>query len=305
MATIFQTTYTQREDIALPGVFSEAYDDRRITTRFARGLVLAGHGVFKVRGTQGNAGGSFVESPGQAFHQPSPALTVNTTAIATAQATIASGDLTLSLNGTVGGTVMQPGRLITLTLSNSADFDAGTATVTGISALTGQSITETLVVPDGGNVTLTTTNYFSQVTQVKVLDASMSGTGGTVSVGLAAQSALALADFLGIAVREPIKTGVFASNLYNLNGQPTNAEGNYIDGEMVPVLTKGGIWVFTETAVADQDPIYVRIAANGAGKLMLGAFRNDSDSGNAILLPGRFTRSCAAGVAPAYLMHLG
>ncbi len=311
MATIFQTTYTQREDIALPGMRAEAYADYRVSTKFARGLVLAGYGVFKVPGAHGGSGSTFVESPGQCFHQPSPSMAVDVDAIATTTAGAAAGVTVegTGLNGVVGGRAMQPPRRITLTLNSHADWDAGQATVTGYSALTGQLVSENLVVPNGGNTTLTTTTYFSMVTKVVFDDASFAD-GGTpavntsFTVGISAMSSLTVADFLGVVERQPLKQGVFASNLYNLNGMPSNAEGNFIDGEMVDFGTKGAYWVVTEEAVSDQDPIYVRVAA-GSGGSMLGAFRNDDDSSTCVLVPGRFTRSCAAGVAPAFIQLLG
>lgn len=305
MSSIFQTVFTQRNDIALPGTLAEAYaPGHRITTKFAKGLHLAGYGVFKAPGAHGGAGGSMIEGPGQSYHQPIPGVAASANAIVTTHATSAS-QLVLTgagLNGATGGLAMQPARKVTLTLSSHADWNATNVRVTGVTAL-GAVVTETLAVPDAGNTVLTTTNYFLSVSKVD-FDAQ-GGTGGSFTVGVAALSAgLTVADVLGVVVRDPMKTGVFASNLYALTGMPSGAEGNYIDTEMVPVLSMGAIWVFTEVAVADQDPLYVRVAA-GAGGSVLGAFRNDSDSSTAVLVPGRFTRSCAAGVASAFVQILG
>lgn len=304
MATIFQTTFTQRNDIALPGTFSEAYDDRRVTTRTARGLHIAGYGCFKPAGSGGNAGAAYPEAPGLSFHQPTPAQAVDADAIITTRASSTSIQTITGtgLNGVVGGTVMSPARIVTLTTSANAAWLATTATVTGISGLTGQLVTESLAIPAGGGTTVSTTTYFRTVTQVVI--PVQASTAGTFTVGIAAMAALTVADLIGVVVREPIKTGVFASNLYNLNGLPANSEGNYIDSEIVPVLTAGGIWVVTETATNDLDPVYVRVAA-GAGGSVLGAFRNDADSATAVLVPGKFTRTCAAGMGKAYIMHIG
>lgn len=305
MATIIQSTFTARNDIATAGSFSEAYDDRRITTRIARGLQLAGMGTFKVPGVHGQSGGSFVESCGQAFQSPTPVAAVDVDAIVTTHASSAS-ILTLSgasLNGLIGAGAMQPARLVTVTTSTHADFDVGTVAITGINALTNQPTTETLAMADGGGQTLTTTTYFSSVSAVVM--SAQAGVAGSFTVGVPALASLTVSDLLGIVVREPIKTGVFASNLYGYPGfTATGAEGNYVDGEPFNVITKGGIWVITEEAVNDQDPIYVRVAA-GAGGSVLGQFRNDADTASCVLVPGRFTRKSAAGLAPAYINLLG
>lgn len=48
-------------------------------------------------------------------------------------------------------------------------------------------------------------------------------------------------------------------------------------GDQTTYLKKGPMTVLTEEAVSDGDPVYVRHTANGAGKLQLGACRNDAD----------------------------
>ena len=63
----------------------------------------------------------------------------------------------------------------------------------------------------------------------------------------------------------------------------------------VTVMRRGRMFVTTEDLSTFGGPVYIRITANGAGKLQLGACRSDADSGNAILLPGcRFIRTLAA-----------
>ena len=70
-------------------------------------------------------------------------------------------------------------------------------------------------------------------------------------------------------------------------------------GDMVNYMEGGDIDVIVEEAVTPASAVYARHTANGAGKLQLGAFRTDSDSGNATLVSGaRFINSTsAAGVA--------
>jgi hypothetical protein len=76
----------------------------------------------------------------------------------------------------------------------------------------------------------------------------------------------------------------------------------YIAKDPVTVMRHGRIWVLTEGAVAYGDQAYVRIVANGAGKLQLGAFRNDVDNAttdHATILAGAkfLTTLAAAGLA--------
>lgn len=58
------------------------------------------------------------------------------------------------------------------------------------------------------------------------------------------------------------------------------------DLSIVPLLEKGKIHVMIEEDVAAGDPVYARHTANGAGKLVIGACRNDIDVDKAILIKG-------------------
>ena len=68
---------------------------------------------------------------------------------------------------------------------------------------------------------------------------------------------------------------------------PGVAAAQYAQLDAVPCLKEGEIVVQPEAdvTIVDGDPVYARITANGAGKLQLGAFRNDADGGDAILVP--------------------
>ena len=63
----------------------------------------------------------------------------------------------------------------------------------------------------------------------------------------------------------------------------------------VTVMRRGRMFVTTEDLSTFGGQVFVRITANGAGKLQLGAVRSDADSGNAVALPGcRFIRTVGA-----------
>jgi len=68
-------------------------------------------------------------------------------------------------------------------------------------------------------------------------------------------------------------------------GQAT-LENAYPVESAVAVMSRGRIWVRAEEAVAPTDAVYMRIASPGAAPEAIGAFRNDVDGGDALLLTG-------------------
>lgn len=112
-------------------------------------------------------------------------------ALADADAIIATGasSLTLqalsgaSLDGVTGRSVMSPARKLSLTLSSHADWDATTATVTGLDEA-GNTISESFTIPNAGNTTVNGTKLFRRVTSVSI--PAQSGTGGTFTLGVQA-----------------------------------------------------------------------------------------------------------------------
>lgn len=288
---IFQTSYSQRPGEALLGQIAEAMAPSMRSAGVARGQVKAGFGVFKVPGT--GTRGQFPTKEREVFHQPNPSAAVDVDAFLTATATAATPVTHTSFNGVVGSSELQPARKLTITLSNHADFDATTATVVYLNE-GGRRTTEVLNIPDGGNATLTTTGYVSQLISVALQ--AQAGVGGSYTIGIAAMPALTIADFLGVAIRQVIHE-TFASNdvwRYTGGGVAASATADYVDCDSVPFLSQGGIWVASEEAVSDMDPVYVRVAA-GAGGSILGAFRNDADTASCVAVTGaRFVRNASA-----------
>jgi hypothetical protein len=88
-----------------------------------------------------------------------------------------------SLNGVTGYRDMTVPRKITLVLSSHADWDATTATLTGLD-VDGNSQSESLTIPNGGNSTVTSTKRYKRVVSLTI--PAQSGTGGTFTVGVAA-----------------------------------------------------------------------------------------------------------------------
>ena len=67
----------------------------------------------------------------------------------------------------------------------------------------------------------------------------------------------------------------------------------YQQGQTMGLLRKGRIWVLAETIVKVGDTAYCRFAANGSN-VQRGAFRNDTDSSNAVVVKGYFYTSTTA-----------
>lgn len=213
---------------------------------------------------------------------PTPAVGVDVDAIIKSKAASGSADQTntgTALDGVVGRGRMFPARQITLVLNSHANWDATTAVVTGLDA-EGNVITDSLSIPDGGNTTLTTTNYYAQVTSILV--PQQSGTSATYTAGIPAGMTTTITgrQILGVsmydAAKEPASTA--------------SAGYEYATKKTIPVLRKGQIYVKTENACTPEDQVFVRVIAAGAEET--GSFRSDSDSSDCVKLTGaRFLMS--------------
>lgn len=104
--------------------------------------------------------------------------------VATGASTADTQTLTgASLDGATGNAVMAVPRYITLTFSSHADWDATTATLTGLDG-NGNAQSESIAIPNGGNATATSTKRYLRVTSLAI--PAQSGTGGTFTAGVSA-----------------------------------------------------------------------------------------------------------------------
>lgn len=282
---VLQSSYTQQVFTALPGQYSTAYEPRRVTARISRGLLRAGLMAFKVQGYGGSGSRNSVE-PGEAFQIPAQPVAASVNAIGTG-VTSATGLKTVGSGVTAGVAAFQtlsPARKLTVTFDSSTDWDPTTAVITYVNN-EGKTVSENLAVAT--STTATTTGYAKAFVSLSV--PAQTGTGGSATIGYAAMAALAAADFVGVVVRQPMKSMVNPSNLYigPTSDGITNANtlAHYVDGDTVTLLEEGGIWVYAEEDMSDRDDVFCRVTANGANTL-LGAFRNDSDSGNCVQVVG-------------------
>ena len=293
---LLQSSISDRNSVAVVGMLSEAFSARKVNGKVARGRIKAGYGVFAVP-TVGTAGTSMLD-PGEVFQIADPGIDADVDAIITAitSSTSVQSFSGATLNGVVGALEMQPARLVTLVLSNHADWDATNATLVGVDH-NGLAATETLAIPNGGNATVTSTTRFMSVTSLSI--PVQSGTGGTATVGVAALTAtMTITAFRGVAIRQPIKTTIASGGLYGFPGiTSTTVTADYVDAETVPCMTAGGIWVYGEEALTEGDNVYVRVAAGTA--TTLGGFRNDTDSSTCVLIPGAKVERDSTAAGPA------
>jgi hypothetical protein len=74
------------------------------------------------------------------------------------------------------------------------------------------------------------------------------------------------------------------------------------------VLSHGIVWVTAESNVAKGDPVFARHTPNGAGKLTLGALRNDGDAAAGVdtarQVPARWYTTATAGNLAAVELNL-
>ncbi len=308
MPTI-QSSFAPQVFRILPGDFQGGLNPRRGSNKFARGLLRAGLMAFKVPETSESVARKKARGyPGEAYQMPFPGVTADVDAIgtissATGLKTVGSGVTA----GVAGGYKLTPARKITVTFDSSTDWDATVAVLRGLNQ-NGVPVQENLNVAT--STTATSTNVYSQFVSLDV--PAQTGSAGTATVGVAAVSAgaLTLADCYGVVIRQAMKTMVNDSNLYvgpsqaGIAPYATGTLAHYVDGDLVPCAQEGSIGVFTEEAVADQDPVYVRISASG-GNVLLGAFRNDADGGSCILVPNaRFIGGWEAGAAEVHFASM-
>ena len=285
--TPVQLTYTQNPQEAVVGSLAEAFAPHQAHARFARGMIKSGFGVFRSSGA--NAADF---EPGEAFNTPVPGPAVSAAAIHTGASAAAIQTIT-AFNGAFGGVDIQPPRPVTITFDASTDWDPTSGSITYVD-LNGGTRTQTLAVATSAALTTS----FAAKRVISITLPAQTGAGGVFTVGVAALATRTAADFDGVAIRQLFKRTLSSGSIYGLPGMlGVTGTADYVDGDSVPVLTTGGIWVYSEAAVSDGSPVYVRTAANG-GLTQLGAFAPAAGTGLTLVPNARFVRdSSGAGAA--------
>lgn len=296
-----QSSFNDKVFSALPGQYASAYEPRRVSSAFARGLLRAGLMAFQVP-SFGTAGSRNSADPGEAYQIPSPGVAAAAAGIGSG-ITSAAGTKTIGSGITAGASAaieLQPARQLTVTFDASTDWDPTVAVITYVNNLN-QTVSENLAIAT--STTATTVGFAKSF--VSLVIPAQTGGAGTATLGYAALAALTANSFLGIVVRQPVKSMVNPTNLYigPTSDGITNANtlAHYVDGDTVTFLQTGGIWVYSEEDMLTRQEVYVRVAA-GAGGSLLGAFRNDADGGSCVLLSGaRVVRDTVAGTGVTWI----
>jgi hypothetical protein len=221
---------------------------------------------------------------------PIPVAEVPVASAADADAIIVTGGSTAGIqslvaadfDGAIGAGYFNVPAFITMTFSSHADWNATTATITGILA-DGSVGTDTIAIPDAGNAAVTGDVSFWKITGVSI--PAQAGTGGTFTMGVAATGRdLTAAQVLGVAKRDSL----------------------VIDDDELQVTCpagarrRGRICVETDETVLVGAAAFVRVITDGVK--LVGMFRDDADSGAAVALSGaHFTRVFSATAAEIQL----
>jgi hypothetical protein len=139
---------------------------------------------------------------------------------------------------------LNPARRITAVLSSHADWNLTKMRIYG-EAWDGTPLKEELTVPDGGNTTITTHQFFSRVTKVE-LDAQAAA-GGSFTMGYTASE----------GIYDPATVGIL---MRNTSREPLDSSDQVATEDRVDVLMEGDIFVASEAAVAARGPAYLRTA---------------------------------------------
>ena len=262
----FQTSYGLVPAIGRAGMIADGALMQDVISTAAEGTVALGCAVLK--GTNPRQG-----APVAAVAASATSILDGTPGGATAgTAQTISG---ATFDGAIGQGRIVPAQQITLTASSHADWNATTITFTGEDA-DGNTIVEDVLMPDAGNVTIETKSAFGKLVSVYI--PAQAGAGGTFTIGTKPAAAeFSRRDILGVSVWQSAH-------------EPYTSD-SYVDNDEMPVLRKGRCYVVVEDAVANGDPVYVRIVVSGGDAC--GQFGGERSASFA-LLRGATYRSTAA-----------
>lgn len=231
-----QTTYSLVNAIGRAGMIADGAIMQDVISTAAEGTVALGCAVLK--GT----------NPRQGAPVAAVALDVDSVlASGGASAATAQTITSASFNGAIGAGRIVPAQQVTLTLNSHTDWDATVMTVRGEDC-DGNVLVEDVLIPNGGNATITTIGAFGRVASVYI--PAQTGTNGTYTIGTAPTKAeFSRRDILGLSVWQSAH-------------EPYTSD-SYVDNDEMPVLRKGRCYVVVEDAVVNGDSVYVRIVTSG------------------------------------------
>jgi hypothetical protein len=244
-----------------------SYSEAPVTARKGQ-LYDGNHEIESARATDAQVPGNLVLLSGLAAgaldaHDSTAlsALAVDVDAILTSAAAATTKQIVTSLTGVIAGAIMHPARRITATLNNNANWDTSEIKISG-EGWDGAPISETLLVPDGGNVTLTTSQFFRRVVSVEV--DPQTSTAATYEVGVSADE----------GIYDPARVGIL---IRDTSREPLSSSDAVAADDRVDVLTAGKIYVATEATITSPGPAYLRTATSGSD--IMGQWRGSAATG--------------------------
>jgi hypothetical protein len=208
---------------------------------------------------------------------------VSTQKLASVQidATVADGTYTITINGVIVGTFAASSSTQAAVAANLlADLQASSAPIVASAGAAGQILIEgtdenaDFTISVGGpvaDITLSTLVPYGQEVPFGVgLVADERAAESAVQCRLPRQATdITGGRFLGIAMADTARE-------YNAGG--------YEDGDAIPVVHRGRVYVTSESIVAEGAAVFCRYAS-GSGGTQLGAIRGDADSTTAAQVP--------------------
>lgn len=134
---------------------------------------------------------------------------------------------------------------------------------------------ESAVVGGANNRTLTIISKVGTATAVTVATVTGGASQATITT-TAGQSGT----FFGVTQEIFNKASTFVQS----NQAFASSATPYMEGDVVPTLTQGRIYVVPEDLVTSNSAVYLRTVGTVANP-QLGSFRSDADAGNAVLIP--------------------
>lgn len=249
-----QTSYTDKPVASRKGQLA-TNGNHVIESGHANGTPHVGNLVLLTGPTNGN-----LENADAA---PLAAITVDVDDILAATASAASPlSITSASTPALNDGLLNPARRITAVLNSHANWDATKMRVYGYD-WQGNAIKEELTIPDAGNVTLTTHQFFSRVSKVEV--DTQSGTAGSFTMGYTADEGIYSPGSVGILMRDTAR-------------EPLDANDALADNDRCDVVKTGGISVAVEAAVTTKGaPAFLRTATSGSD--VMGQWRSTPATG--------------------------
>lgn len=279
----FVASVSQNPAIGAPGRVVQGFD-YDIFTLICSAAVPYGRGVVQVKGVTGTTS----DDDDECQLPPNvPAADVDQiilTGVSTAgsQTYTIDGAAGLILDGADGGNKSIYGRPVQAVFNSHADWNATTMHIWGF-GVDGQSLYDTITIPDAGNATVLANSGlpFAQVTKVVV--PAQASTNGTFTLGYQGAATAVTVGAFGVAVED--------SASQSTTGYAARARGNF--------LRKGRIWVTVENAVTRGQQAYLRHTSDGGSNTALGTWRGNWDAGRAAAWPKATfaTAASAAGLA--------